>query len=435
LAVGLGAACGLAALVLAAPAGAQTTGTTAPTTTTTVAPSAGAGNVTTQTVCVANSAASWIAAFTTASSPTFGCSDGAGNQVIDVTASFTLTGQGSYTGTQPIIINGNGNSLNAAGGRAFTTTTAGTTTVNNLVVTGGNDGGGRGGAIRTSGPLVVSGSTFTGNTATNGRGALDVEGGNVTVTNSTFSSNTASGDTGGALRVHGSATAVTSITGSTFSGNSDTGNVGGAIYSDGIVSLLNSTLTGNSVTDGNSGAAVSAEQITVAYSDVIDNTAPTASNGQLYLHRASPRAAGVIKLFGSVIGTFPSGTADCSFAVAPDATSMTFGYNYLSDTTCLPGPSPAPVPAATDVVTTAAPLLGALANNGGPTPTLLPGAGSPLIDKIVASACQTPPLATGVTTDQRGLPRPDTLSPNCDVGAVEVQPPTTAPTLTAAFTG
>ena len=280
----------------------------------------------------------------------------------------------------------------------------------------------------------MNGSTFTGNTATGGGGAIDVESGNVTITNSTFSNNTASGDTGGALRVHGSASAVTTITGSTFSGNSDTSSDAGAIYSDGIVKLLNSTLTANSVTDGSAGAAVSAEQITLAYTDVTDNTATTPSNGQLLVRRANPRTPGVFEAFGSVIGTFPSGTAGCSYqGVPPNALSMTFGYNYLSDTTCLPGPSPGPVPAATDVVTTADPLLGALANNGGPTPTLLPGVGSPLLDKIAASACQTPPLASGVTTDQRGLPRPDAGSPNCDVGAVEVQPLT--PTLTAAFTG
>lgn len=39
----------------------------------------------------------------------------------------------------------------------------------------------------------------------------------------------------------------------------------------------------------------------------------------------------------------------------------------------------------------------------------------------------------GIGTDQRGLPRPNTASPNCDIGAVEVQ--LAPPTLTAAFAG
>ena len=76
------------------------------------------------------------------------------------------------------------------------------------------------------------------------------------------------------------------------------------------------------------------------------------------------------------------------------------------------------------------PLLGPLANHGGPTQTQLPQDGpSPLIDAIPSTACQTAPLATGITTDQRGLARPDSATPNCDIGAVEVQFPA------AAFTG
>ena len=87
--------------------------------------------------------------------------------------------------------------------------------------------------------------------------------------------------------------------------------------------------------------------------------------------------------------------------------------------------------------------VGALANNGGPTPTLLPLTGSPLIDAIPAAACQSG-SAAGITTDQRGLPRPGVgigTGPNCDIGAVELQgtpAPTPAPTPIAiqpAFTG
>jgi hypothetical protein len=62
------------------------------------------------------------------------------------------------------------------------------------------------------------------------------------------------------------------------------------------------------------------------------------------------------------------------------------------------------------ITLTADPMLGPLHNNGGPTPTMLPLAGSPVLgagDPSVAS-----PL------DQRGLPRP----PNgpTDLGAVQV---------------
>ena len=55
------------------------------------------------------------------------------------------------------------------------------------------------------------------------------------------------------------------------------------------------------------------------------------------------------------------------------------------------------------------PLLGSLTNNGGPTLTMEPGAGSPAIDQADSSACPS--------TDQRGVSRPQ--GPRCDIGAVE----------------
>lgn len=82
------------------------------------------------------------------------------------------------------------------------------------------------------------------------------------------------------------------------------------------------------------------------------------------------------------------------------------------------------------------PNLNSLANNGGPTQTMLPQSGSPLIEGVTAGSCQAGGAA-GVTTDQRGLPRPDTSSPACDIGAVEVQRPSppTAVIVTPRLTG
>ena len=57
-------------------------------------------------------------------------------------------------------------------------------------------------------------------------------------------------------------------------------------------------------------------------------------------------------------------------------------------------------------------MLGPLAHNGGPTLTHMLLSGSPAID---AGQC-----VTGLTTDQRGLPR--LQGPACDIGAVERQP-------------
>ncbi len=67
-------------------------------------------------------------------------------------------------------------------------------------------------------------------------------------------------------------------------------------------------------------------------------------------------------------------------------------------------------------ISTVNPLLGALANNGGPTRTMLPQAGSPAIDAAVGST---------ETIDQRGFSRPVDSDNNgtvaADIGAVEIQ--------------
>jgi hypothetical protein len=65
---------------------------------------------------------------------------------------------------------------------------------------------------------------------------------------------------------------------------------------------------------------------------------------------------------------------------------------------------------------TANPQLGALHGNGGPTQTMAPAAGSPVID-AAGSGCPA--------TDQRGDPRPDNGETACDIGAYEVQDPPT----------
>jgi len=61
-----------------------------------------------------------------------------------------------------------------------------------------------------------------------------------------------------------------------------------------------------------------------------------------------------------------------------------------------------------------APLLGPLADNGGPTWTHALLAGSPAIDAADDAACVAPPI-NGV--DQRGVARPQGVG--CDVGAFE----------------
>jgi hypothetical protein len=88
-------------------------------------------------------------------------------------------------------------------------------------------------------------------------------------------------------------------------------------------------------------------------------------------------------------------------------------HNFSDDATC-------GFTSSTDRQDAGDPLLGPLGDNGGPTPTLLPLTGSPLINAIPLADCQADGAA-GITTDQRGLPRP--AETGCEIGSVELQPP------------
>jgi hypothetical protein len=119
-------------------------------------------------------------------------------------------------------------------------------------------------------------------------------------------------------------------------------------------------------------------------------------------------------VFGTVI-TGPVGGPNC-FTAGP---AMTQGWNYSDDTSCgftdtANGDNQAPGNN---------PLLGALGDHGGPTPTQLPSRSSPLVNAIPVGSCQAG-AAAGVTVDQRGIARPQ--GAGCDIGSVEVPPPSPA---------
>lgn len=61
------------------------------------------------------------------------------------------------------------------------------------------------------------------------------------------------------------------------------------------------------------------------------------------------------------------------------------------------------------------PKLGALQSNGGSTRTHALQHDSPAIDRIPLRACRL----TGISTDQRGVKRPDDNEQFCDIGAYE----------------
>lgn len=278
----------------------------------------------------------------------------------------------------PLTINGNGFTIRqtCADERVMELIGGGAFTLESTTITGGNlnnQGGGiKSGNPGSGGPMTIRNSTITGNSAGGSSGGGIVQVGDVplTVIGSTVSNNSGSG---------GSAVA------------------GGELF-------INSTITGN--TAGAVGGALAGDGgTTLVYSTVIGNTAETGDPANVN--------HSTLVSFGSVIGD-PLGTAvNCSVGTTTSA-----GYNYeQSADTC--GFSPA----TNDVVNGADPLLGALADNGGPTPTRLPVSDSPLVDAIPTTACGDGDALAGfaVTADQRGLPRPEQSGGACDIGAVEAQ--------------
>ncbi len=93
------------------------------------------------------------------------------------------------------------------------------------------------------------------------------------------------------------------------------------------------------------------------------------------------------------------------------------GYNLIGSTVGCTGLI------ATDV-TGKSPNLSGLADNGGPTQTHLPFAGSPAIDGGNPAGCAGLSGAT-LTVDQRGRSRP--FGARCDIGALEVETSTPTP--------
>jgi len=183
---------------------------------------------------------------------------------------------------------------------------------------------------------------------------------------------------------------------STVSGN--TAPVGGAVYDyddfnpvGALVRIAGSTITANtSLVD----AVIVVHTKRVVDLDVVGST--IAGNTGLPF-RVDPAGATIA---GSILGAASSGPI-CSNPVVSN------GWNVVADGSCFVG-------TATDHVGVD-PLLGPLADNGGPTLTLLPGVTSPAIDAIPVG---TQFLCDSFSpTDQRGVARPQ--GPACDIGSVE----------------
>jgi CSLREA domain-containing protein len=243
-----------------------------------------------------------------------------------------------------------------------------------------------GGAIDTfSCTLTVSNITFSGNSADVG-GAINNNHATLHVIDSSFVDNSAAGFSGAINNYYGTVT----IVGSTIAGNTAlTG--GGLVNNMGYVTVTNSTWYGNSGTSAAGGL--------FSYGDTGHESIMWIRNSTLS-GNSSPVGGGIINganstlyMWNTIVADSPSG-GDC----VNDGTIAANINNLIEDGTCSPA-------------VTGDPLLGPLADNGGPTQTMALGVGSPAIDAGDDATCEA--------VDQRGVSRPQGV--HCDIGAYETE--------------
>ena len=329
--------------------------------------------------------------------------------------------------------------------------------------TAGDDGGGA--YVRTGATMNVTGGRIVGNTAGDDGGGI--YGGGVILSETQILSNTASdasyayggglyvddemtlmggeirgnrANRGGGVYVDDETDVFTQTGGSTITDNvaewygggvyvddgsafvddghiqGNTAYLGGGVYvKDGAVTLNRVGVTGNTA-DRGGGLYNNAGTLTVTNVTLGDNEATTLEGGGLYndggtsvltfatvAHNQS--TSGGSGLHNAVTHTLrlqntlvaDNDATNCSGAITSD------GYNLEDGETC--GFS------ATSDQQSTNPWLEPLQDNGGDTLTYALQPGSPAID---AGLC-----VAGITTDQRGEPRPHSGSAACDVGAYE----------------
>ncbi len=248
----------------------------------------------------------------------------------------------------------------------------------------GNHASERGGALTLAGIVTIATSTFIDNSADTFGGALELNGAGVenvaTIAASTFAGNRAN-TAGGAI----SNAAYTSINASTFSGNN--AEHGGAIENRAGLNIANSTLSANNGTTG--GGILTSSDLAITRSTLSGNSAQF--------------GAAVMQVSGSIAfnRTIIANSAMSASCFSVDGSILGTDVNLSDDASC-----PFSLVGSTSV------NLGPLQDNGGPTQTMLPLAGSDAIDS--ASCTTSYPL------DQRGAPRPLPPASTCDIGAVEV---------------
>jgi CSLREA domain-containing protein len=282
----------------------------------------------------------------------------------------------------------------------------GTLTLNNSMVSGNSATNGSGGGIvQYDGATTLNNSTVSGNSATNGSGGgIYCLRGTVTINSSTVSGNASTGAGGG---ISSGACRKLTLNNSTVSGNVAQNATGGGVYASVLAGYVFS-LTSSTVSGNNGGAVF----VTGPGNANLTNSTVVSVSGPAFAV-ASTATLRNATIFGPVSNYGTLRAANAIFAGpcigSPTATITDNGGNLGSDASCL-GTTPSGAGSKSNANLALSPLL----DNGGPTRTLMPAAGSDAIGAGVASVCSSAPVG-GV--DQRGVTRPQGAV--CDSGAVE----------------
>ncbi len=371
-----------------------------------------------------------------------------------------------------------GNTAKDGGGGAFASGSGSGLNVRDSTISGNQvtDSSGTGGGLQVEfGGLEVRRSTITSNSAPAGGGVSGYTAKYGSgVFDSTVSGNTATGAGGGILLLPIKYEAKVSQ--STVTGNQAPRGAGAVLGSAGpaTITVERSTIRDNTGTGADSTGGGIAFATTAGHDRVVDSTITgntSATGGGIAVGIGGPvfkytddRLTGSIDLDNSTISgntgggvmlnSYTSGSPAVRKAAGAGLSSTIVANNNGPDAdrsddattgglnaafSLIEAPSGDAIASSTAVITGKDPELGPLADNGGPTQTMLPAGTSPALDQGRSGA--------KLTTDQRGESRlVDTALPNpagggdgTDIGAVElpaqavvIPPPPPAPTPTFA---